>query len=179
MQKPLILLLFWLICMPAHALTPVEESIRQISEEVQEGVDGVIAGSRIAAVRVLGAFYVSRGFRPAWDDSTHFRALLAVLRGAAGHGLDPNDYHYRLLSGWPAENTPRQLAERDILATDALIRYAYHLYFGKVDPADLDPDWNLVRRLDGEDPVAVIEAAVTAPSLADYVDTQLAPTSRF
>ena len=45
-------------------------------------------------------------------------------------------------------------AEYDILATDALIRLAYNLFFGKADPHELDPDWNTLRQLQGVDPVA-------------------------
>jgi murein L,D-transpeptidase YcbB/YkuD len=180
MRKSLIPLLLLLICGPVHALTPTEEYIRQYNEAIQEGADGVIAGNRVAAVSVLTGFYARRGFRPAWHDRPRFQALLALLKAAPGHGLDPEDYHYRTLSTWPAaSDDPRQQAEQDILATDALIRYGYHLYFGKVDPANLDPDWNLTRRLDDKDPVAVVEAAVAAPSLAAYVDTKLAPNGPF
>lgn len=180
MRKSLIPLLFLLFCAPVHGLTPTEEYIRQYNEAIQEGADGVIAGNRVAAVSVLTGFYARRGFRPAWHDRPRFQALLALLKAAPGHGLDPEDYHYRTLSTWPAaSDDPRQQAEQDILATDALIRYGYHLHFGKVDPASLDPDWNLTRRLHDRDPVAVIEAAVAAPSLAAYVDTELAPNGPF
>jgi L,D-transpeptidase YcbB len=180
MQKHLILLLLWLVCGPALALTPTEENIRQFCESIQEGPGGRIASGQIAAVTVLTEFYARRGFRQVWNDAARFQELLDVLQASAGHGLDPQDYHYRLLSGWPSDRTaPRLQAERDILATDALIRYGYHLYFGKVDPASLDPDWNLQRDLHGQDPVAVIEAAVAAPSLAAYLDTRLAPNGPF
>ena len=53
-------------------------------------------------------------------------------------------------------------AEADILATDAVIRLAYHLFFGKVDPEALDPDWNAARLIDGKDPVALMESAIAA-----------------
>ena len=35
------------------------------------------------------------------------------------------------------------IADFDLLLTDSLMRYVYHRYFGKVNPADLDSDWNL------------------------------------
>jgi murein L,D-transpeptidase YcbB/YkuD len=175
-----LILLFLFNCAPVYALTPTEEYLRQDIEAIQEGSDGVMAGRRVAAVPVLTDFYVRRGFRPVWNDAARFQALLAVLQSATAHGLDPEDYHYRTLSEWtPDSADPRQQAERDILATDALIRYGYHLHFGKVDPASLDPDWNLTRRLHGQDPVAAIEAAVAAPSLAIYLDTRLAPNGPF
>lgn len=180
MRKALILLLFSLMCGPLYALTPSEEYIRQFSEAIQEGSDGVIAGTRVAAISLLPDFYARRGFKPVWSDAARFNALLAVLQASTEHGLDPEDYHYRVLTEWaPDGDAARRQAERDILASDALIRYAYHLHFGKVDPANLDPNWNLTRRLHDKDPVAVIEAAVAAPSLAAYLDSELAPNGPF
>ena len=46
-----------------------------------------------------------------------------------------------------AAHTPQQIAARDILATDALIRLCHHLHFGKVDPVRLDPAWNIQRHM--------------------------------
>lgn len=180
MRKSLILLLFLLDCAPVHALAPTEEAIRQFCEVIQEHPGDTSAGSQVATVRLLTDFYARRGFRPVWSDEVRFHALLAVLETADAHGLDPADYHYRQLSSWTfPDNNPHRQAERDILATDALIRYGSHLYFGKLDPANLDPDWNLARHGNGRDPVALLEAAVAAPSLYAYVDTQLAPNGPF
>ena len=176
MQKSLILWLLLLVCAPLHALTPTAETLRLYCETIQQGP----GHSRIASVPVLTDFYARRGFRPVWDDPARTQALLAVLESAGEHGLDPDDYHFLRLSSWPyGDESPRQQAERDILATDALIRYSTHLYFGKLDPATLDPDWNLTRRMDNQDPVALLEAAVAAPSLREYVDNRLAPNGPF
>ena len=37
---------------------------------------------------------------------------------------------------------------RDVLASAALMRLAYSLRFGKLNPALFDPDWNYSRRLE-------------------------------
>jgi len=181
MRKYLIPLLFLLLCAPVHAATPTGEYIRQYSEALQNDADISIAGSRIAAVPVLARFYARRDFRPVWtDNAARFRELLAVLQASTEHGLDPEDYHFQVLSGWaPGGGDPRRQAERDILATDALIRYGYHLYFGKIDPESLDPDWSLARQLRGQDPVEVIGDAVAAPSLAGFLAARLAPGGPF
>lgn len=180
MQKFLIILVLTAVCGSAGALPPVEENIRQYCEIIQESPRGTIADSQVAAVKVLTAFYARRGFRPVWSDAARWRELLNVLQSALDHGLDPQDYHYRGLAAWDvSERSPRLQAERDILATDALMRYGNHLYFGKLDPAALDPDWNLTRSLHGRDPVTVFEDAVASASLADYVDSRLAPNGPF
>jgi murein L,D-transpeptidase YcbB/YkuD len=54
------------------------------------------------------------------------------------------------------------MADYDLLLTDALIRLAYHLMFGKVDPERIDPNWNMVRVLHGVDPAAEIESALNS-----------------
>jgi murein L,D-transpeptidase YcbB/YkuD len=180
MQKSMVLLLLSLICAPVHALAPVEETIRQYSEAIQEDPGMRIAGSRVEAASVVAAFYARRGFRPVWADPARFRSLLAVLQGASAHGLDPEDYHGRVLSAWqPEHDDDHRRAERDILATDALVLYGYHLYFGKEDPENRNPTQDLARHLQEGDPVEILEAAIDAPSLAGFMEERLAPNGPF
>ncbi len=179
MLKPAILILLLMHLGPAVALEPTEEYIRQYCEAILEENAGIIAGQRIAATTLLPSFYAQRGFQPAWSDPGHFQELLQVLRRSEQHGLNPGDYHYPILSTWPDDASPRQSAARDLLATDALVRLGYHLHLGKVDPASLDSDWNLTRRLHDEEPITVLERAVAAPSLMEFLDTELAPGGLF
>jgi murein L,D-transpeptidase YcbB/YkuD len=162
-----------------QAVEPTGEFIRQYSEAILEGDDGVIAGQQIAAVTLLPDFYARRGFQPVWSSPGRFQELLKVLQQSAEHGLKPEDYHYPVLSTWPDTSSPAQQAARDVLATDALIRLGYHLHLGKIDAAALDPDWNLTRRLHNEEPITVLERAVTAPDLANFLNTELAPSGPF
>ena len=41
--------------------------------------------------------------------------------------------------------------------TEGLSRYGYHLIFGKIDPTDLDDNWNWSRSFDNHDPVSLIQ----------------------
>lgn len=158
-----------------EALDATEEFIREYSEMLGEGSTRVIAGQQIAATTLLSTFYARRGFHAAWDDTARLQALLQLLRSAEDHGLTPDDYHYHVLSTWSDESDPAQRAARDLIATDALVRFGYHLHLGKVDPSQLDSDWNLTRRLNNDEPIVVLERAVAAPVLADFVATELAP----
>ena len=173
----LILLLSCLV--PAHALEPTAEQIRKFSEAILDGSNRSIGGQQIAATTVLPSFYAGREFQPAWLDQARFEELLQVLKGAADHGLDPEDYYYSTLAGWPDDSDPMQLAARDVLSTEALIRFGYHLHFGKIDASGLDPDWNLTRRLQNEEPVTVLEQAVAAPHLDAFLTTRLEPGGTF
>ena len=177
MYRSLVLLL---ICLgPAHALDATAEQIRTYSEAILDGSNRTIGGQQIAATTVLPAFYAARDFAPAWSDPKRFSELLDVLKSAETHGLTPDDYYYTALAGWPDDPVPARLAARDVLATEALIRYGYHLHFGKIDAASLDPDWNLTRRLQNVEPVKVLEQAVAAADLEEFLATRLEPDVPF
>ena len=57
----------------------------------------------------------------------------------------------------------------DIVLTDSLVRLGYHQLFGKVNPYELDPVWNFSRELHGRDPATVIQEAIDADSLTDFL----------
>ena len=173
-------LILLLICLgPAHALDATAEQIRTYSEAILDGSNRTIGGQQIAATTVLPAFYAARDFAPAWSDPKRFSELLDVLKSAEAHGLTPDDYYYTSLAGWPEDPVPAQMAARDVLATEALIRFGYHLHFGKIDAASLDADWNLTRRLHNVEPVKVLEQAVAAPDLGQFLKTRLEPDVPF
>jgi murein L,D-transpeptidase YcbB/YkuD len=179
LYRSVTLILLLLCLVPAHALEPTAEQIRKFSEAILDGSDRSIGGQQIAATTLLPSFYAGRDFQPVWLEKERLRELLRVLESAEEHGLNPEDYHYPTLAGWPESTDPMQLAARDVLATEALIRFGYHLHFGKIDAASLDPDWNLTRRLQNEEPVAVLEQAVAAPKLDIFLTTRLEPDGTF
>lgn len=79
----------------------------------------------------LAAIYRDRGFRPLWDAAKQ-EALLKALALADMQGLDPTDY---------AIPAAIDKVERDVLLTDAFLRYAAALAQGRVSLKDADPDW--------------------------------------
>ena len=128
-----------------------------------------IADAQIAAVNLIPALYDRRGFTLAWTNPARIDDLIALIGRAPEEGLDPEDYHYtaiQRLRASPGDTTP---ADLDLLLTDSLTRFGYHQLLGKVDPAQLDKDWNLDRGLSKRDPVEVIQAAIDAPSLDGFV----------
>lgn len=170
-----VLCLLLLFGAPAILAQDVPELIRQYSDAVRTGADGVLEGRRVAAAGVLSAFYARREFAPVWSDAARYDALLRLVQDATLHGLEPADYHADILARLAGARTPQQAAARDLLATDALVRLGYHLHFGKVDPVQLDPAWNLTRQLHDESPVELLERALAAPDLSGFVNKELAP----
>ena len=137
------------------------EALRERIEQLRAGRELRVDGERIAAPALIARFYERRGFRPAWTPARAAQ-LLALVEGSRADGLEPRDYHLAALRADREDS-----ADRELLCTDSLIRLAYSLYFGKVDPRSFDPQWNFARTLDGIDPPRALEALVTAPSLGD------------
>jgi murein L,D-transpeptidase YcbB/YkuD len=130
----------------------------------------------VASGNLLAEVYERRGFTPAWSGVERLKSLLDLVEATTADGLDPEDYHFSklvhahelLVNG--RELNLRERAALDIGMTDSLIRLAYHQRFGKVEPQQLDANWNFSRDLDGQDPATVIQRAIDAPSLIDFRD---------
>jgi L,D-transpeptidase YcbB len=154
------------------AADPATESLRARTEQLRAGGEVVVDGARIAARRLIPEFYERRGYRPAWTRPDQATALLELIERSAAHGLDPADYHVaalkRLLRDLPADDAV--VADRELLFTDALIRFAYHLHFGKADPRALYAGWTFTRALGAIDPVPALEAALAAPRLDEALE---------
>lgn len=113
------------------------------------------AGERIRARNALPAFYMARAWSPAWIDggrpSACAQRVVANLRTVDADALDPADYHLepilRLMAavrgGAPS---PEELADLDLLLTDAFLTLGSHLSQGRVNPVTLEAEWLANRR---------------------------------
>ncbi|MGO8918107.1 MAG: L,D-transpeptidase family protein [Stellaceae bacterium] len=80
----------------------------------------------------LAQLYDTRDYQPIWA-SERDAALVKALGGAAAHGLDPAAFAV------PAASPD----ERELLLTDAFLRYATALAQGRVRSAAIESDWAL------------------------------------
>jgi murein L,D-transpeptidase YcbB/YkuD len=170
--------LFFALCLPVLADDGEDrEALRIEIEQLRESGRLSIGGIDVASGNLLADFYERRGFSPAWSGTGEMESLIEVIKATANDGLDPSDYHLEDIEhvNGLLENgrqlTPDERAALDIALTDSLIRLGYHQRFGKVDPYDLDPEWNFVRELGGKDPAKAIQEAIDAESLSDYLAT--------
>jgi murein L,D-transpeptidase YcbB/YkuD len=150
----------------AAASGPPSEVLRDRVETLRIADDGRIGAGSAGARALVASVYERRGFVPLWADPSRTQVLLAAVKASAAHGLDPRDYHAELLAVAPPAagmDRDRALAERELLLTDAFVRLAYHLYFGKADPRALQSGWNFARTLDGADPANVLANLLAAP----------------
>ena len=121
-----------------------------------------------------------RGFALAWNDA-RAQALVEMVRAADTQGLAPADYLVGDLPELPRLSGLSGDARIDIdfELTEALLRYAYHNRFGKVDPRELDPSWNYARNVSPGGPFAALERIIAAPDLAAQIDVEVGHGSMY
>jgi murein L,D-transpeptidase YcbB/YkuD len=164
----------------AFAADAQREALRDRVEALRAADDARIGAGSAAARALIASLYEKRDFAPLWADASREHALLAAIEASTTHGLDPRDYHSRLLGaprpalGANGVGRERVLAERDLLLTDAFVRLAYHLHFGKADPRTLHRGWNFARTLGGRDPEQMLAQLLAGPDPRASLDA-LAP----
>ena len=101
-----------------------------------------IGKERVSIGKQICAFYEGRDYQPAWSQEDgpglQVDGLITAIRQADREGLRPVGYHLgaieaaanKLQQHWSAR-TPKQLAEYDLLLTDAFLTYGSHLFYGR------------------------------------------------
>lgn len=176
---PLLLLLYASVTAATQprVLDAEQEMLRSELDPLSQGAELFVGEARIASGLILLRLYERHNFSRLWTRSGAIDEITALAAAMYEHGLDPADYHHaelvrcRALLAPAAPAAARQRILLDILATDALLRMAYHIHFGKVVPRDLDPNWNFDRRIRSDDLLDTLEGLVAAPSLAEPLFT--------
>jgi len=178
--KILILIAILTLVYPAHSNAQISsaERIQYLSEQLFLGSEVSVAGATLASAHIIPEFYARRAFTPAWTDDTRVDEFVSLVGRAEEEGLDPADYNHSelvvLLEQYRADRDNEDLrAELDVLLTESLSRYGYHLIFGKVNPADHDENWNWSRTSKGRDPAAIIQQVIDSESIETFIDEYL------
>ena len=153
-----IALTLFLLAAPAVTADQAQEVMRTRIDTIHETGSLNVGEDSIAAVRLIPALYEGRDFRLVWNRPGMIEDLMAIIGEAPDHGLDPADYHYeairsRLDIAAQGLTGTTSKVDLDLLLTDAFARIAFTLHFGKLDPEDLDPVWNLSREFAEDDDV--------------------------
>jgi murein L,D-transpeptidase YcbB/YkuD len=173
------LLFICLFCSPSllsAAETGVRDQIRQRIELIRSGTGLTVDGESIASVQVLPALYEKRDYEPVWSRPDSIDQLFEALETIDGDGLDAADYHYSALSALRAKasgtetDDPALSANYDILLTDSLVRLGYHLLVGKVDPVELDTNWNMDDTIGDLDTALALAQAIDKGTVNELVD---------
>lgn len=129
-----------------------------LADSIDQGAVTEVGGATILASQFINRFYDLRDGQAAWFGTPAAPELLAEITLALGEGFLPSDFHMRLLAELhdrAASGNARDIAEFEIVASDAAARLVHHTLFGKVDPAALDPDWNFDRPVIERNPAEV------------------------
>ncbi|WP_404377014.1 murein L,D-transpeptidase [Vreelandella aquamarina] len=96
----------------------------------------------------VGSFYQLRGGQPAWQTLSRVEALVDALDSLMDDGLTPSDYQAdSLLDDFQLSQQldAQAKATFDVRATRSLLLALDHLSLGRVNPGDVEPNWDLPR----------------------------------
>ncbi len=134
-----------------------------------------IANCTVSSVIVLPALYERFNYEPLWTNTKSIEQYFTVLTLIHEDGLNSDDYHTPLLKDIQGKINstadPALQANFDILLTDSLIRLGYHLLVGKVDPVELDSNWNMDRTVCDLAQILDLAGAITDGDIVNLVDT--------
>lgn len=158
----------------------LSEVIRGQVEQIRVNENHLLRGASVGAVELLADLYERRQFEPLWVEEQQIQELIRFVKNLEEEGLNPDDYHLTTLVQIEIDRSNRNRRDPlkeghfDILLTDSLIRAAYHLSFGKVDPVSLNVGWNFTRDISNIDPVAFIQAGIDTGDIDGFL-RQLIP----
>lgn len=121
-----------------------------LTSDTMTGVLGsaFMARSHLSDPVAIRAFYKANGDHPAWQGmisgNDNVEPFIAILERSWTQGLNPFIYHIREIHEMDSSNEPASKAQKDILLTDAFVRYVRDMTGMRIDPAAFDlnaADW--------------------------------------
>lgn len=122
------------------------ETTRQWFETINAGYPPIVGERGVYHANELATRYENNNYATFWftagKPSDQALALLNAINSSAEEGLNPKDYHQVALNAWfkntkEANLSSANIADIDILLSDAFILLAQHLLLGKVDQSQL------------------------------------------
>jgi murein L,D-transpeptidase YcbB/YkuD len=129
-----------------------------ISEQIQARLDALaedpghrIGGDKMHNIEYLTNLYHKSGYQPFWTDLAYAEDALEGILMSYADGLTPADYHLsaiQVLKSELSRSSPvtpdltGKAAELELLLTDGVLFFGYHLLYGKADQFTLVPTFN-------------------------------------
>jgi len=157
-------------CKSKKEATQVESTVVEVMDTIPEPVvnrDSLIAieiAERVSQIdsnkhkindrfifsnTVLPMAYQKKEYSQLWKSEKNRADAIEALLSSKEHGLLPEDYHVEEILNYNSNYdslTNEELANYDILLTDGVLLYGFHLIRGKVDPETLSSTWNFMGR---------------------------------
>lgn len=134
-----------LIAVSASTFGQSSEAIRKYTESISSGLPTEVQGQLIYSTTLLPEFYFENQFERVWTRPLQ-ASFLGLVRRSYDHGLNPADYHFSTLNQLHMDAVESQSTDAEILFTDAFLLYASHFLNGKLDPEEVEGEWQAVRR---------------------------------
>ncbi|MCK5372061.1 MAG: peptidoglycan-binding protein, partial [Cyclobacteriaceae bacterium] len=153
----------------------VSQHIKRYANATFKDTTVSLGDTRIFVGHELTKLYKEGDYKRLWSDETNRTDLVHIIEGAYYDGLNPKDYHTEPIKQLiidkkdDLEEESLRLARLDILMSDAILLYAFHMIHGKVDPIALDPKWNYSRRDIPDDIELKLMARLNEGSLVDSI----------
>ncbi|HLW06035.1 MAG TPA: hypothetical protein VKY45_00610, partial [Marinilabiliaceae bacterium] len=133
---------------------------KEVSDQLNINIDlineesPVILGEYIYNPDLVANIYTNEGdlISPKWSLRTNALQMLEVIGAVHQEGLNPEDYHFSaiamLADKIAASEIPdaEEVAQFELLLTDAFLQLSTHLSRGKVDAETIDPQWKAIHR---------------------------------
>ena len=137
-----------------------QEELRLTLEKSTQESPAMLRGSRLLKLGEAYQFYAHRNFDPIWSAEGRLTELAYEfrfeLRQSLYDGLQPATYHLALIDSYVATVekreaakeglVPKELAELELLMTDAFFTLAEDLDLGIVNPESLVAKWSIPRK---------------------------------
>ena len=137
-----------------------QEELRLTLEKSTQESPAMLRGSRLLKLGEAYQFYAHRNFDPIWSEEGRLTELAYEfrfeLRQSLYDGLQPATYHLALIDSYVATVekreaakeglVPKELAELELLMTDAFFAFAEDLDLGIVNPEGLAAKWSIPRK---------------------------------
>jgi murein L,D-transpeptidase YcbB/YkuD len=136
----------------ANNPSSVEENIQKQIDNLETSKTIKLGGQKITGNPVITGIYKNSDYKPLWEAAKNRNDLISILDDSYYEGLNPNDYHIDFIKQHDRDvENGSQISDdnsaiADIVMTDALLTYAYHMIQGKVNPTKFDPNWNYSQR---------------------------------
>ncbi|MEB2780947.1 L,D-transpeptidase family protein [Algoriphagus sp. C2-6-M1] len=167
----------------------LQDNIRIRLELDQPDIPLNIRSNELFAKGEIHQFYTKRLFKPVWTENAVLTELAYELRfeiiQSKFDGLSPRDYHLDLINVFFTQfeankkqsipNALDDLADVDLLLTDAFFHMAAELEIGKVNPDNLAGNWHINAKTSKVSYNDLLEAAVDRQQIRQSLET-LYPT---
>ena len=149
----------------------IDSTIKNIVIDL-DSVNSKVDGQFIFSHSLLPESYKNIDYHQLWKSKKNRTDAINAILKSKEHGLVPKDYHINeinKLNDNYSNLSPENLAVLDILLTDGIILYAYHLIEGKLNPEDLSYSWNFIHNKLPENTAPLLHAAISEERLTEIL----------